>query len=73
LIQEIHLIFFLNRNLCGLYEFLPLRDLSQINQAMEPLINVARILRGSFILRDENCSIFIYQYTSITHIVFREY
>jgi hypothetical protein len=36
LIQEIRFAFFLNRNLCGLYKFLPLRNLSRSNQAMEP-------------------------------------
>jgi hypothetical protein len=36
LIQEILFVFFLIRNLCGLYKFLPLRNLSQGDLAMEP-------------------------------------
>ncbi len=40
LIQEIHFISFLVGNLCGLYKFLPLRNLSRSNQAMEPWIVV---------------------------------
>ncbi len=51
---------FLNRNLCGLYKFLPLCNLSRSIQVMKPWIIVARILRGPFTSRDENCSIFIY-------------
>jgi hypothetical protein len=31
LIQEIHFVSFLIKNLCGLYEFLPLHDLSRCN------------------------------------------
>ncbi len=42
------IIFFLVRNLCGLFKFLCLRNLSWSNQAMEPWRVVARILWGPY-------------------------
>ncbi len=70
LIQEIHFIFLIIRNLCRLYEFLPFRNLSRSNQVMEPWMVVARILRGPYHIEGWKLFNFL---CSIAHLAFWEY